>query len=159
MAAPVASGAALMPIDQNQGIKARSGESQVDADGMARFPATMLIAVSNYPTTGVTTTFTESADVFTIGAGLVDIWAAYNDTTIPSGTAASPAVTYSSTTGTLTIYRVIGCQARVVADILLRDVELEQRLLAVPAVRPRKYLASELHRRRRLRFHVKFRYS
>ena len=28
--------------------------------------------------------------MFTIGAGKVDMWAAYNDTTMPSGSAASP---------------------------------------------------------------------
>src|ERR1039457_4261715 len=52
-------------------------------------PITPTIPVTD-PTTGITATYTEYSDPFTIGAGQVDLWAAYNDTTMPVGSAASP---------------------------------------------------------------------
>jgi len=61
------------------------------------FPSTMNISV----TTPTSATYTEYADIFTMGAGLVDAWAAYTDTTVPSGSAASPALTYNTSNGTL----------------------------------------------------------
>src|SRR5438477_336037 len=53
------------------------------------------------PTTGIT--YTSYYDMFTIGAGYLDVWAALNDTdVVASGTtAASPAVTYDSITNTV----------------------------------------------------------
>jgi hypothetical protein len=39
---------------------------------------------------GTTTTYTANNDIFTIGAGQVDAWAAYNNTPFPAGSAASP---------------------------------------------------------------------
>jgi len=37
--------------------------------------------------------------MFTIGAGQVDLWAAYNDTTVPTASAASPSVSFNFATG------------------------------------------------------------
>ena len=52
------------------------------------FPDAMSTTVTN--SNGSTTTYTATNDIFTVGAGQVDAWAAYNDVDYPVGTAASP---------------------------------------------------------------------
>lgn len=49
------------------------------------------------PTTGIT--YTDEYDIFTVGAGYVDLAAALSTTSVPSGTAMSPTANYDSTSG------------------------------------------------------------
>jgi len=100
MATPVVSGAAAMLIDGNSALTPDQVKAKLMRTAWRGFPATMTVTVTD-PATGIATTYTENADIFSIGAGLVDIWAAYNDTTKPSGSAASPSASFNTSTGTV----------------------------------------------------------
>jgi len=67
----------------------------------------MSTVVTN-PVSGAKTTYQATHDIFTVGAGQVDGWAAYNDMNVPSGSAASPQATYNSRTGVLTVANIAG---------------------------------------------------
>jgi len=58
------------------------------------FPST---SIATDPTTGIT--YTSTYDLFTIGAGYLDVWAALNSTYGGSGSAMSPTAMFDSTTG------------------------------------------------------------
>jgi serine protease AprX len=105
MAAPVVSGAAALLIQQNPSIT----PDQVKARLMLTANKTTFPAYSSWtdPTTGIT--YNEQYDIFTIGAGYVDVYAALNSTaTAPTtvGAAMSPTAVYNSTTNT--VYLVDG---------------------------------------------------
>jgi len=100
MATPVVSGAAAMLIDGNPALTPDQVKAKLMKTAWRGFPATMAITITD-PITRLATTYTGNADLFTIGAGLVDIWAAYNDKTMPSGSAASPSASFNSTSGTV----------------------------------------------------------
>lgn len=53
------------------------------------------------PATGIT--YTAQYDIFTVGAGYVDLAAALADTALPTQSAMSPTAVYSSSTGTVTL--------------------------------------------------------
>jgi serine protease AprX len=53
------------------------------------------------PTTGIT--YTAQYDIFTVGAGYVDLAAALADTALPTQSAMSPTAVYNSNTGTVTL--------------------------------------------------------
>ena len=57
------------------------------------FPAT---SSTTDPTTGIT--YTDQYDVFTVGAGYVDVEAALNSTAVAKGTAMSPIATFNGST-------------------------------------------------------------
>jgi serine protease AprX len=97
MAAPVVSGAAAMLIDGNSALTPDQVKAKLMRTAWRGFPSTATITVS----TPMAATYTEHSDIFTIGAGQVDIWAAYNDATMPSGSAASPSVSFNSSNGTV----------------------------------------------------------
>jgi serine protease AprX len=100
MATPVVSGAAALLIDGNSALTPDQVKAKLMRTAWRGFPATQNITVTD-PTTGIATTYTENADIFSIGAGQVDMWAAYNDTTTPTGSAASPVVTFNTTAKTV----------------------------------------------------------
>jgi serine protease AprX len=88
MATPVVSGVAALLIDRNSGITPDQVKAKLMKTAWRGFPATMSTTVTN--SNGSTTTYTAANDIFTIGAGQIDAWAAYNDSDLPYGTAASP---------------------------------------------------------------------
>jgi serine protease AprX len=92
MATPVVSGGAAMLIDGNPSLTPDQIKAKLMRTAWRGFPSTTTITV----TSPAIATYVEYADIFTIGAGQVDIWNAYNDTTLPSGSAVSPAVTINS---------------------------------------------------------------
>jgi serine protease AprX len=53
------------------------------------------------PSTGIT--YTDQYDIFTVGAGYVDLAAALASTSVPNGTAMSPTAVYNSKTGTVSL--------------------------------------------------------
>src|SRR5208282_5806901 len=69
----------------------------------------MLTAYKTFPATSSTTdattgiTYTDQYDVFTIGAGYIDIEAALKSTAVAKGTAMSPIATFNSTTDQVTL--------------------------------------------------------
>jgi serine protease AprX len=89
MATPVVSGAAAFLIDKNPSITPDQVKAKLMLTCRQSFPPTMNVTDT---TTG--TVYTVAADIFTVGAGMVDLWAAYLDNSMPTGSAASPAAYY-----------------------------------------------------------------
>jgi serine protease AprX len=94
MATPVVSGAAVFLLDKNSSLTPDQVKAKLMKTAWRGFPAT----VSTYdPATGKT--YTANHDLFTIGAGEVDLWAAYNNTDTLGGAlgyAASPFTYYDT---------------------------------------------------------------
>jgi serine protease AprX len=96
MASPFVAAAAAMLIDKDPTLTPDVIKARLMKTAWRGFPATM----STYdPTTN--TTYTATHDFFTVGAGLVDSWSAYNSTDTAAGTAASPSTYYNAATKTV----------------------------------------------------------
>ena len=93
MATPVVSGAAVLMLQQNPALTPDQVKATLMQTASKTFPQ-----YSSYsdPTTG--NTYTDQYDVFTVGAGYLDIQAALQSTDVSTGYARSPVVTFDSTT-------------------------------------------------------------
>ena len=96
MAAPVVSGAAAFLIDKNSSITPDQVKAKLMLTARKSFPTDMTIT-----DTATNQTYSMTNDVFTVGAGMVDFWAAYNDTSLPTGTAASPSAYFDTASNTV----------------------------------------------------------
>jgi serine protease AprX len=96
MAAPIVSGAAAILIGADSTLTPDQVKARLMKTAYKSFPASSSVAVGG-------TTYTSYYDIFTIGAGYVDIQAALNSSEKASGNAQSPTLSYnsSSDTGTL----------------------------------------------------------
>jgi serine protease AprX len=93
MAAPIVSGAAALLIQKQPELT----PDQVKARLMKT--ATKALPSSSIYTDPLTqTSYQSTYDLFTVGAGYLDIWAALNNIDTPQGTALSPTVVYDSST-------------------------------------------------------------
>lgn len=95
MATPVVSGAAVLLLQQNPSLTPDQVKARLMKTAYKTFPKS---SVAVDPVTGIS--YTDYYDIFTVGAGYVDIEAALqNNDTAPStiGSAESPAVAVSST--------------------------------------------------------------
>jgi serine protease AprX len=97
MAAPMVSGAAALLIQQNPSLTPDQVKARLMKTAYKVFPSS-----SSYtdPSTGIT--YVDYYDIFTIGAGYLDVWAALNNTDLApptSGSALSPTAVFSTTTG------------------------------------------------------------
>ena len=69
----------------------------------------MRTATKNFPSTSIATdpitgaTYTSTYDLFTVGAGYLDVWAALTDRTTVSGSALSPKAVYDSASGNTSV--------------------------------------------------------
>lgn len=93
MAAPMVSGTAALLLQQNPSLTPDQIKAELMLTASKTFPA-----YSTYtdPTSAIT--YTEQYDVFTVGAGYLDIQAALANTNSFTGVATSPMVAYDSTT-------------------------------------------------------------
>ncbi|MGB9197550.1 MAG: S8 family serine peptidase [Terriglobales bacterium] len=93
MAAPAVSGAVALLRQAQPGLTPDQVKARLMKTAYKNFPQ-----YSTYtdPTTGIT--YTDQYDIFTIGAGYLDIQAALQSTDVSSGLAKSPVVQYDSTT-------------------------------------------------------------
>ena len=93
MAAGVASGAVALLLEANPQMTPDQVKARLMKTAYKTFPQ-----YSSYtdPTTGIT--YTDQYDVFTVGAGYLDVQAALSDTELSTGLAKSPVVQYDPTT-------------------------------------------------------------
>jgi serine protease AprX len=80
MATPVVAGAAVFLIDKNSGLTPDQVKAKLMKTAWNGFPSK---TTAYDPGSGKS--YTANHDAFTIGAGQVDLWAAYNNTDSPGG--------------------------------------------------------------------------
>jgi serine protease AprX len=90
MATPVVSGAAALMLQENPSLSPDTIKARLMKTATKNFPA---YSVATDPTTGQT--YIDFYDIFTIGAGYIDIQSALNDTDVANGSAESPSVMYN----------------------------------------------------------------
>jgi serine protease AprX len=101
MATPVVSGAVALLLDQNSSLAPDQVKARLMKTAYKTFPVS---TVSTDLTTGQT--FTSYYDIFTVGAGYLDVAAALgNNDLAPAavGSAVSPSAVYNSSTGTVSL--------------------------------------------------------
>lgn len=100
MAAPMVSGSAALMLNEDPTLTPDTIKARLMKTATKSFP---LSSIAIDPVTGIT--YVSQYDIFTIGAGYLDVWGALNSTdTLPAGsTAASPVAVFNSSTSTTTI--------------------------------------------------------
>ena len=100
MAAPMVSGAVALMLQQRPSLTPDRVKAGLMKTAYKAFPA---YSTATDPVTG--TVYTSQYDLFTVGAGYLDVLAAMNNTdTLPAGaTALSPTAVYDATTGTVSL--------------------------------------------------------
>ncbi len=93
MATPVVSGAAALMIEQNPALSPDTIKARLMKTATKNFPA---YSTATDPTTGQT--YIDTYDIFTVGAGYIDLEAALNSTDVAYGSSASPSVLYNPAT-------------------------------------------------------------
>jgi serine protease AprX len=95
MATPVVSGAAALMIGKNSALTPDQVKARLMKTANKQFPVS---SVAVDPLTNIS--YASQYDIFTIGAGYLDVWAALNNNdTAKKGLALSPSVSYNQKTG------------------------------------------------------------
>ena len=94
MAAPMVSGAVALMLQQNPSLTPDQVKARLMLTAYKVFPPS---SIATDPVTGQV--YVSYYDVFTVGAGYLDIQAALNNTNVAVGNALSPTVTYDSASG------------------------------------------------------------
>src|SRR5260370_14724824 len=97
MAPPTVSGAAALLLQQNPALTPDQVKSGLMTTATRTFPG---FSIAIDPVTGIS--YTSQYDIFTVGAGYLDVWAALNNTDVApahAGSALSPTAFYDATTG------------------------------------------------------------
>ena len=103
MAAPMVSGAAALLLDQNASLTPDQVKARLMLTAGKNFPVS---SIATDPTTG--NSYTSYYDVFAVGAGYLDVWAALNSNATPNGSAASPIASYNPSSGSVTLSNLGG---------------------------------------------------
>ncbi|HZU22862.1 MAG TPA: S8 family peptidase [Terriglobales bacterium] len=101
MATPVVSGAAALLLQQNPSLTPDQLKARLMKTAWKGFVRTSKSQARSGQN------FSNEYDVFTYGAGYVDIWAALNNNDLATGPALSPTAYYNPVTGTVTINNVV----------------------------------------------------
>src|SRR6266700_3888059 len=101
MATPVVSGAAVLLLQQNPNLTPDQVKARLMKTASKTFPAS---SSATDPTTGIT--YTDYYDIFTIGAGYLDIAAALSSNDLADASAVSPAAVFDPSTQS--VYLVTG---------------------------------------------------
>ena len=91
MAAPMVAGAVALLLQQNPNMTPDQVKARLMKTAYKSFPTS---SVATDPTTGLT--YVSYYDIFTVGAGYLDVYAALNDSRLSSGYATSPMAVYRS---------------------------------------------------------------
>jgi serine protease AprX len=83
------SGAAALLLQQHPQLTPDQVKARLMKTASKNFP---MNSITTDPATGIT--YTSQYDIFTVGAGYLDVWAALNNSDLLSGTAPSPAAIY-----------------------------------------------------------------
>ncbi len=108
MAAPVVSGAVALMLDKDPSLSPDTVKARLMKTASKSFP---LYSTATDPTTGQT--YVSAYDLYTVGAGYIDIAAALASADVANGSAASPSIHYDSASGNgyLSYSRVSGVSA------------------------------------------------
>src|SRR5438477_3563486 len=98
MATPVVSGAAVLLLEQNPNLTPDQVKARLMKTASKTFPAS---SSATDPATGIT--YTDYYDIFTIGAGYLDIAAALSSNDLADASAASPTAVYDPTTQSVSL--------------------------------------------------------
>src|SRR5881227_3793215 len=101
MATPAVSGAAALLVQQNPNLTPDQIKARLMKTASKNFPAASTVTD---PTTGIT--YTDYYDIFTIGAGYLDVAAALSSNDTADASAVSPTAVYDPTTQS--VYLVTG---------------------------------------------------
>ena len=104
MATPVVSGAAALLLQQHPSLTPDQIKARLMKTAYKTFPSS---STATDTTTG--TVYTSYYDIFTVGAGYLDVGAALKDTTIWQGQAASPVAVFSNGTPQLSFSSLTTC--------------------------------------------------
>lgn len=94
MATPMVTGAVALLLQQRSTLTPDQIKARLMKTASKTFPAS---SIATDPVTGAT--YTSQYDLFTIGAGYVDVWAALNNSDIANGNALSPTARFESGSG------------------------------------------------------------
>ena len=103
MAAPMVSGAAALLLQQNASLTPDQVKARLMLTAGKNFPVS---STATDPATGAT--YTSYYDIFTVGAGYLDVWAALNSNSLARGSAASPIASYDPGSGAITLSNLAG---------------------------------------------------
>src|SRR5437867_8724629 len=98
MATPVVSGAAVLLLQQNPNLTPDQVKARLMKTASKTFPAS---SSATDPTTGIT--YTDYYDIFTIGAGYLDIAAALSSNDLAGAAAVSPTAVFDPTTQSVSV--------------------------------------------------------
>jgi serine protease AprX len=94
MAAPMVSGAAALLLEKEPSLTPDQVKARLMKTAGKNLPAT-----SFYTDTATGSTYQSTYDVFTVGAGYLDVWAALSSSDVAAGSALSPRAVYNASTG------------------------------------------------------------
>jgi serine protease AprX len=98
MAAPAVSAASALLLQKYPSLTPDQVKARLMKTASKAFPSSSTVTD---PATGIT--YTSQYDVFTVGAGYLDVWAALNDGNAVTGTAVSPSVSLNAATKTVSM--------------------------------------------------------
>ena len=103
MAAPIVSGAAVVLLQKNPALTPDQVKARLMKTASKTFPQS---SVAVDPATN--TAYTSYYDIFTVGAGYLDIAAALADTSVANGSALSPSAVYYPASGSVSLQGIRG---------------------------------------------------